>query len=275
MQMTGVSDYYCRPCAPPPPALAHAVLRVLLLLAALCCAAVGMAVPQSVHIWYQKVNNFPVKYVTINMNDPDVVVATAVSSGFPRGLDSWNTFLGRLRPDAAINGTYFCTRTYMPVGDVATEGALLYRGVVGTALCITPDNRVEFRPGPRQATPDWRGYRTVLCAGPRLLANGQVVINARAEGFRDPRVLGSAPRSAVAWRADNILIFLTIQHNISLRNLAYVCQKLGAVEAMVLDGGSSSGLFANGRTIDRECVPSDTVTDAALRPALPRRGTVR
>ena len=69
--------------------------------------------------------------------------------------------------------------------------------------------------------------------------------------FRDPAVLGSAPRSAVAWRPDGVLIFLTIQERISLRNLAYVCRHLGATEAMALDGGSSSGLYADGHTITR------------------------
>lgn len=185
------------------------------------------------------------------MKNSQVVVTPAVASAFPRGLDSWGSFINRLQPDAAINGTYFCPQSYQPVGDIAIEGALVYRGDVGTALCIYPDNKVEFLPGPKQQPRDWRGYRTVICAGPRLLKNGVVAVNAQAEGFRDPRVLGSAPRSAVALREDNVLIFLTIACNISLGNLAAVCTKLGAVDAMTLDGGSSSGLYADGRTVTR------------------------
>ena len=224
--------------------------RVLLCWAIVAWAGVAMAASGSVKLCYQEIMNFPVKYVTIDLNDPEVVVTTALATRFPTGLESWGSFLQRLQPDAAINGTYFCLHTYMPVGDVAVNGALLYRGVVGTALCIDAENHVTMRPGPRQqANPMWTGARTVLCAGPRLLTDGQLTVYPRAEGFRDPHVLGSATRSAVAWRRDNTLIFLTVQQDISLFNLAFVCQHLGAVNAMTLDGGTCSALYADGRTV--------------------------
>jgi hypothetical protein len=217
----------------------------------LLCLLAGAALASGVSVHYQLVNNFPVKYVAIEMNDPEVVVTTAVAQPFPYGLESWGGIIGRLKPDAAINGTYFCMRTYQPVGDVAVNGQLLYRGVVGTALCILPDNRVYYCPGPTFGRPDWTGCQTVLCAGPRLLTDGRVSLMARAEGFRDPHVLGSATRSVVAYREDGTLLFITIETAISLENLAYVCKNLGASQAMCLDGGTSSGLYADGRTITR------------------------
>jgi len=214
----------------------------------------------SVTLHYQQILGFPVKYVAVNMNDPDVVVTTATAARFPRGVESWSGIISRLHPDAAINGTYYCERSYMPVGDVAVSGNLLFKGVVGTGLCITGDNRVAMLPGPRQGKPDWSGFRTVLCAGPRLLTDGQVTVNARAEGFRDPRVLGSAPRSAVAFRAtDGLLFLLTVEKSISLQNLAYVCLHLGATDAMTLDGGSSSALYVNGRTVTKPARGVSTV----------------
>lgn len=224
---------------------------ILCLLTVVLAGSAIFAAPGSVFLAYQQVNGFEVKYVSINLNDPDVVITTAVATRFPSGLEPWETFLARLHPDVAINGSYFCPHSCMPVGDIAVSGTLVYAGVVGTALCITPENQVVMRPGPFQVKPDWRGFRTVLCAGPRLLTRGEVTVNARAEGFRDPAVLGSAARSAVAWRPDGVLILLTVHAPISLRNLAYVCRHLGAVEAMALDGGSSSGLYADGRTLTR------------------------
>jgi len=238
-----------------------ALLRRLLLLGLLVATLAAWTAPESVTLHYQEILGFPVKYVAVNMNDPDVVVTTAVATRFPYGLESWSSLITRLHPDAAINGTYYCQRTYMPVGDVAVNGSLIYQGVVGTGLCITGDNRIAFRPGPRQGKPDWSGFSTVLCAGPRLLTDGQVTINARAEGFRDPRVLGSAPRSAVALRPDGVLLLLTIQKSISLKNLAYVCLHLGARDAMTLDGGSSSGLYAQGRTVTK---PARGVSSALI-----------
>ena len=228
------------------------VARPTLLAVLLALALAAWAGPGSVTLHYQHIIGFPVKYVAVNMKDPDVVVTTAVASRFPRGLESWGSFINRVHPDAAINGTYFCQRTFMPVGDVAVGGNLLFKGVVGTGMCITADNQVAMLPGPRQRKPDWSGFSSVLCAGPRLLTDGQVTVNARAEGFRDPRVLGSATRSAVAYNATNGLLYLiTIEKSISLKNLAYVCKHLGATDAMTLDGGSSSALYAQGRTITR------------------------
>lgn len=232
--------------------------RILLLLVFSTACAVAIAASGSVTINYEVINNFPVRYVAVNMHDPDVLVTTAVASSFPNGLDSWGTFINRLHPDAAINGTYFCPRGYQPVGDVAVDGALLYRGAVGTGFCITPDNQVDMLPGPSRAKVNWTGYRTVLCAGPRLLTDANFSLNARAEGFKDPNVLGSAPRSAIALRKNGILLLLTIERDISLSNLAAVCKRLGAIQAMALDGGSSSGLYANGRTLTR---PDRTISN--------------
>ncbi|HEX2948128.1 MAG TPA: phosphodiester glycosidase family protein [Armatimonadota bacterium] len=223
--------------------------KIAVLLALVYMGIYAFAVPESVSLNYQVIDNFRVKYVAVNMNDPDVVVTTAVASSFPNSLESWRSFINRLHPDAAINGTYFCPHSCQPVGDVALDGFLLYRGAVGTAFCITPDNHVDMLPGPRQSKSDWHGYKTVLCAGPRLLTDGIVTINARAEGFRDPHVLGSASRSALALRGDGLLLLITIEQNISLYNLANVCKKLGAVQAMNLDGGSSSGLYVHGNTV--------------------------
>ncbi len=246
------------------PRARHSLAAMLLLW---LCAASAWGAAESVSLHYAVINNFPVKYVIVDMNDPEVVVTTALARPFPTGLESWGSLIGRLRPDAAINGTYFCLRTNMPVGDVAVNGSLLYRGVVGTALCITPDNQVTLLPGPQQRKPNWEGFRSVLCAGPRLLTAGKVTVHARAEGFRDPHVLGSAPRSAVAYRPDGKLILLTIAKSLSLQNLAYVCIHLGATEAMALDGGTSSALYADGRTVTRPGRSLSTVLAVYATPA--------
>ena len=217
------------------------------LLLLLC--TIAFASRNSINVYYQEIDNFPVKYIVINMNDPDVVVTPAVASNFPEGLESWDSLLHRFQPDAAINGTYFDMSNGHPVGDIAIEGSLLCRGSISCALCITPSNHVDFFNCfiPHEAA--WDGYRSVLCAGPRLLADGELCVTALQEGFHDPRVLGSAARSAIGLCTDGALLLITISKNISLMNLAAVCKKLGAFQAMSLDGGSSSALYAAGRTL--------------------------
>lgn len=225
------------------------IRRVFIWLEVLLAGAVAFAVPGSVNLQYKVVNNFPVKFVSINMKDPDVLVTTGVSRSFPDGLEGWGSFMDRLRPDAAINGSYFSTSTAHPIGDIALNGALLYHGEVGTALCIDPHNRVVMLTDSKPIDHDLTGYTTVLCAGPRLISDGSLSLYPHDEGFRDRHVLGSARRSAVVLRKDGLLLLLTVLRPASLSNLAYICLKLGAVQAMALDGGSSSALYAEGHTV--------------------------
>ena len=225
------------------------IRRVLIWLEVLLTCAVAFAVPGSVNLHYQVVNNFPVKFVSIDMKDPDVLVTTAVARSFPNGLEGWGSFISRLRPDAAMNGTYFSTSNAHPIGDIALNGALLYHGEVGTALCIDPHNRVVMQTDSKPIDHDLTGYTTVLCAGPRLISDGSLSLYPHDEGFRDRHVLGSARRSAVVLRKDGLLLLMTVLRPASLSNLAFICLKLGAVQAMAFDGGSSSALYANGRTV--------------------------
>ncbi len=224
-------------------------MRKILILLALIYITSVIFCADSVNVFYENINGFKVKYISIDTSDSEVVITTAVAQRFPNGLESWGSFINRLNPDAAINGTYFCPRTSKPVGDIVVENQHYYRGVAGTAFCVLPGNKMTMRLGPNQAKANWQDCQTVVCAGPRLLTGGSVTITAREEGFRDPRVLGSAPRSAIAWDRNGKLFLLTIDQNISLSNLAYVCQKLGASSAMAMDGGNSSGLYAEGRTL--------------------------
>ncbi|MEI6521080.1 MAG: phosphodiester glycosidase family protein [bacterium] len=222
--------------------------NIFTILALIYLASINICA-DSVNVFYENINGFNVKYISVDTSDPEVVITTALSQRFPDGLESWGSFMSRLNPDAAINGTYFCPRTCKPVGDIVVENQHYYRGVAGTAFCVLPGNKMTMRLGPNQAKANWKDCQTVVCAGPRLLTEGSVTIAARDEGFRDPRVLGSAPRSAIAWDKNGTLFFLTIDQNISLSNLAYVCKKLGASSAMAMDGGNSSGLYAEGRTL--------------------------
>ena len=50
----------------------------------------------------------------------------------------------RVRPAAAVTGTYFGLRDAQPVGDIVIGGRLVNSGFVGTALAITGKNRVRF-----------------------------------------------------------------------------------------------------------------------------------
>lgn len=97
---------------------------------------------------------------------------------------------------------------------------------------------------------------SALGGGPRLLKNGKIDINGKAENFKPDILTGRAPRTAVGLSADNHLLLLTIDGRqsdlsvgMSLKELAKTLKDLGAVEAINLDGGGSARMVIRGFTM--------------------------
>lgn len=97
----------------------------------------------------------------------------------------------------------------------------------------------------------------ILGGGPLLLQGGRIVLDAQAEGFSKAFIDERAPRSVAATLADGRFALITVHNRIggrgpSLAELARLLQSLGAVNALNLDGGSSTQLFLGGEMIDRD-----------------------
>jgi len=120
---------------------------------------------------------------------------------------------------------------------------------MGTAMAITPDNKVAFGRVVWGYTADWSGYETVLACGPTVVKNGQVDLKVPQERFRDPHVLGAAVRTAVGLTANNRLLLVTITRGVTLAKLAQVMKALGCVDAMNLDGGASMAMYYRGKVV--------------------------
>jgi len=106
-------------------------------------------------------------------------------------------------------------------------------------------DRLDFRIN--YSNPDFDNAVTMLGVGPRLVRNGVVSVDAVAEGFTSPRLANAAQRSALGIKADGTIVIVTT--SASLVQLGEVMLSLGCVQAMNLDGGASSGLYADGRMI--------------------------
>ncbi|HZW54307.1 MAG TPA: phosphodiester glycosidase family protein, partial [Candidatus Elarobacter sp.] len=90
--------------------------------------------------------------------------------------------------------------------------------------------------------------REAIGCGPRLVTDGRVTVDPAAEGFRDPKILyASTARSAVGLTRDGRLVLAT--SNGTTREMADVMLRLGASDAMALDGGASSGLWYRDRYV--------------------------
>jgi exopolysaccharide biosynthesis protein len=99
-------------------------------------------------------------------------------------------------------------------------------------------------------------YSEVIGAGPLLLKNQQIVLNAAAEGFSTAFIQQSAPRSVIATTAAGNLALVTIHDRIgglgpTLAETAQIVQQMGFIHALNLDGGSSTTLYLGGQLLDR------------------------
>lgn len=197
------------------------------------------------------VNGCPVNILDVDMKNPNVHLGIGLAKSGIGGSETFGSFVRRLQPTAAINGAFFCNNSLLPVGDIVVKGRLVHFGGMGTGMCITPDKKVDFIQAKRGRHTDWSGYETVLCGGPRLVTDGVVKVDARAEGFRDPHVLGTARRVAVGVTAANHLIMINTGKTVSLDELAWVMKDLGCVNAINFDGGSSIAMTYRGRVISR------------------------
>ncbi len=109
--------------------------------------------------------------------------------------------------------------------------------------------------------PQWPELAHAIGGGPRLVKDGRPHITASPEGFR-PDIYASAPsRTAVAITEENRLLLVvaegvgeTERSGMTLEELASTLIKLGARDAMNLDGGGSATFVADGQLRN---VPSD------------------
>lgn len=203
--------------------------------------------PESVGFAFRKIGRWPVYIVSADLRDPDVKVAPILSRQGVGSAESLDSMIRRAVPTAAITGTFFCLRTLVPTGDIVFGGKMLHYGGIGTGLCIAPDNRVYFVPRPVYRHVDWTGYETVLCAGPRLLWDGKLCVNPRAEGFRDRRMIyARVPRLGVGVTAQGKLLMVLVRKPCHLSDLARVMRALGCTDAVDVDQGASASLYYRG-----------------------------
>ncbi len=67
--------------------------------------------------------------------------------------------------------------------------------------------------------------------------------------YADPAIFALARRSAAGVTPGGKVLLVTINTPVTLNKLAHIMLRLGAVDAMNLDGGSSAALYSNGQYI--------------------------
>ncbi len=106
--------------------------------------------------------------------------------------------------------------------------------------------------------PQWENVCHALGAGPRLVKDGQICITSGAERFRSDIANGICARSAVGITEQGKLLLVAVEpapeseaRGMTLAELATTMIKLGAWQAMNLDGGGSSTIVVGGQVLNR------------------------
>lgn len=175
------------------------------------------------------------------------VLRPVIAKGKACRSESFDEMVGRLKPYAAINGTFYDPKM-RPLGDIVIDGKLANRGHYPNAVAMKKTGEILFvrRLGRKF---DWRGYTCALAAGPRLVHKGQVKLDLKADGFSEAGMKIRAPRSGVGITRKGELIMVVDTDWVTLPEFAKTMLDQGAVEAMNLDGGPASGLYCEGRTL--------------------------
>ena len=109
---------------------------------------------------------------------------------------------------------------------------------------------------------DWSDVQTAIGAGPILVSNGKVVCDPAREGFTDATSFQMAvARSAVGITEDNTILLIG-SVKCTAEELANIMLELGAVQAIAMDSGSSSGLYST--TDDVVAAPMKAISNALI-----------
>ncbi|RCJ34169.1 hypothetical protein A6770_17680 [Nostoc minutum NIES-26] len=117
---------------------------------------------------------------------------------------------------------------------------------IGTALGIsTGTNPANFN-----------SYPHILAAGPLLVQNSEIVLDAKAEKFSNAFIAEKAIRSGICTTAAGTLMIAAVHNRAggpgpTLAEHAQLMKSLGCVNALNLDGGSSTSLYLGGQLLDR------------------------
>ncbi len=182
---------------------------------------------------------------------------TATSQNFPTGATppAQTTTSQRTAPANATANPATSPTAPANVNDVDLQSAsfvVIARGEAAKKLDLTKTPRFSFSV---QTSPDWNRFANVLGAGPRLVAHGQIKTTEIEEEFR-PDVLARGPRTCVGWDGEHNWLLLVADGRsassvgLTLPETAGLFQRLGAVEAMNLDGGSSTQLVVGGELVN-------------------------
>lgn len=93
----------------------------------------------------------------------------------------------------------------------------------------------------------FESVRTAVGAGPTLVSNGVKVVDPAAEGFKESKITTDRGTRTLLGITASGQLGITVVSSATVFELADIAIQLGMVDAINLDGGASSGIYANGK----------------------------
>lgn len=106
----------------------------------------------------------------------------------------------------------------------------------------------------------WNKVKTLVTGSPQLLKNGKIYNTYYKEKLQSS-IKGPTKRTAVGVTSNNKLLLLTVTGGVTFGKLAQMLLKLGARDALALDGGGSTEMYMNGKNMTSNYRP---VTNAIV-----------
>ncbi|KRH95481.1 phosphodiester glycosidase family protein [Cylindrospermopsis sp. CR12] len=150
------------------------------------------------------------------------------------------------------------TKQSPPGGAISIPGdgyLLILRGTaVSKTSLLSVGTKVNLE---SSTTPgEFNTYPHIIGAGPLLIQNQRIVVDAKAEKFSQAFIKERAVRSAICTTNNDNLILAAVNNRVggwgpTLEEHAQLMQKIGCTNALNLDGGSSTSLYLGGQLLDR------------------------
>ncbi|MBS2037181.1 phosphodiester glycosidase family protein [bacterium] len=209
--------------------------------------------------------------VEVDLFNPHVQLRAIRASDLGTRYRTFGSFVRQTKPIAAITGTFFDTATGTIICNLVRDGRLVEMGSVGHTLALDEVNQPSWvsTAGHYGGGRNWKNSEFAVSSGPTLVRDGQISLNPRAEGFRDPGLFRQASRAGIATTNRGKLLLVTVNQGVSLRRFAEVMQALGASDALNLDGGSSTALYARGNYVSQPGRRLTNVLLVTVRPGAP------
>jgi Phosphodiester glycosidase len=142
---------------------------------------------------------------------------------------------------------------------LALRGQLELSGSIPIGTSLTLQHQIT--------PPEFDTYSQIIAAGPWLVQSGKVVLDAKGENFSANFSKEAAVRSAIGSTATGKILLVTVHPHPggkgpTLAEMAQLTYKMGAVDALNLDGGSSTSLYLGGQLVDRSSATAARVHNA-------------